>query len=438
MADQRAAANRICATLREHGHEALLAGGCVRDTLLGVKPKDYDIATEAKPEEIRKLFSRCIPVGAAYGVELVIEPEGEFEIATFRSDGPYEDGRHPTSVTFTNAEEDAKRRDFTINAMFMDPETDKIIDYVDGQRDLDLRLIRAVGDAETRFQEDHLRLLRAVRFSCQLGFSIETETFSAVKQHASKIEGTSPERIRNELELILTQANPDQGIQLLDDTGLLDVLLPEVSMMKGCEQPPEFHPEGDVFVHTLLCLRQLDRPSFTVAMGTLLHDVGKPLTQTFEDRIRFNSHEKAGAFEAKKICRRLHLSNAESERIVWLVSQHMRVGAAPEMRESKRRRLVREEGFEELMEVFRADCLGSLGNLETYEWLKAYKRESTPEQTRPSRLLTGHDLLALGYPQGPLLKEILSGLEDAQLEEVILNRDSALDYVKYRWPIANK
>jgi len=403
-----------------------------------VKPKDYDIATSATPKEIQKLFSRCIPVGAAYGVELVIEPEGEFEIATFRSDGPYEDGRHPTSVIFTNAEEDAKRRDFTINAMFMDPVTDEIIDYVDGQRDLDLRLIRAVGDAETRFQEDHLRLLRAIRFSCQLGFSIETETLSAVKQNSSKIEGTSPERIRNELELILTQANPDQGIQLLDETGLLDVLLPEVSIMKGCEQPPEFHPEGDVFVHTLLCLRQLDRPSFTVAMGTLLHDVGKPLTQTFEDRIRFNSHEKAGAFEAKKICRRLHLSNAESERIVWLVSQHMRVGVAPEMRESKRRRLVREEGFEELMEVFRADCLGSRGDLETYDWLKAYERELTPEQTRPPRLLTGHDLLALGYPEGPLLKEILSGLEDAQLEEVILNRDSALDYVKYRWPILNK
>jgi putative nucleotidyltransferase with HDIG domain len=435
MSDARAGANRICAVLRKHGHEALLAGGCVRDTLLGVIPKDYDIATSATPDEVDNLFSRCVAVGAAFGVMLVIESEGEYEVATFRSDGPYKDGRHPSSVTFSNAEEDAKRRDFTINALFMDAESGEIYDFVDGRRDLDARIIRAVGDAETRFREDHLRLMRAVRFSCQLGFEIEPATLQAAGTCAAHIIGTSPERIRNELKLILTQSNPDEGILLLEQTGLLAHILPEVALMKGCEQPPEFHPEGDVFVHTLLCLRQLHQPSFTLAMGVLLHDVGKPLTQTFEDRIRFNRHEKVGAFEAEKICRRLHVSNAQAQRIVWLVSRHMRIAAARDMRESKRRRLVREDAFEELLALFRADCLGSRGDLETYEWLKTYAEDLTPEQTRPPRFLTGHDLIDLGYPQGPDFKEILAGVEDGQLEGVILNRADAIDYVQHRWPL---
>ena len=431
----REGANSICRILGEAGFEALLAGGCVRDTLLKVHPKDYDIATSATPDQVAQLFPNCISVGAVFGVQTVVLNDVQYEVATFRSDGKYSDGRRPDSVEFCDAQHDAERRDFTVNALFMNPETNEIIDYVNGQSDLSNRCIRAVGDPETRFGEDHLRLLRAVRFSSQLDFEIEADTYAALCTQASLLKGISAERIRNELERILTQPRASQAFQILLDTGLLAAFLPELIATVDCQQPPEYHPEGDVFTHTLLLLDHLESPTFTLAMAALLHDIGKPVTQTFEDRIRFNQHEKVGASMTDSICNRLHLSNDHTDRITWLVAQHMRIGVAPDMRESKRKRLVREEGFDELLKLMRVDCLASHGDLSTYAWLKDYSENMPPEDVHPEPLLTGNDLIELGYVPGPLFKEILTALEDAQLEGEIDQRDAALDFVQKRWPI---
>lgn len=428
-------ANSICKILRDAGHEALLAGGCVRDTLLGLAPKDYDIATSATPDQVAALFSKCISVGAAFGVQVVPLDNFHFEVATFRLDGSYTDGRRPDSVKFCDARQDAQRRDFTVNALFMNPQTGQIIDYVNGQIDLDAKILRAVGDPETRFREDHLRLLRAVRFASQLDFQIEENTYKAISPSASLLQDISPERIRNELERILTQPRASSAFRTLLDTGLLATFLPELIPTVNCEQPPQYHPEGDVFTHTLLLLDHLESPSFTLAMAALLHDIGKPATQTFEDRIRFNQHEKIGAEMTKSICKRLRLSNAETDRIAWLVAQHMRIAVAPDMRESKRKRLVREEGFQELLKLMRVDCLASHGDLSTYAWLKDYLENIPPEEVRPAPLITGHDLIELGYPPGPVFKEILTTLEDKQLEGEIDQRDTALDFVRENWPI---
>ncbi|HNT89054.1 MAG TPA: CCA tRNA nucleotidyltransferase, partial [Candidatus Hydrogenedentes bacterium] len=345
------AAREICARLRDRGFRALFAGGCVRDRLLGVPPKDYDIATDAHVLDVLKLFPKTIEVGKAFGVLVVVRPEGRFEVATFRQDGPYLDGRHPDYVAFTSEEEDAQRRDFTVNALFFDPETEQIVDYVDGVRDLRAKIIRAVGNPAERFDEDHLRLLRAVRFAARLDYAIDPATFAAIRAKAALIRKTSPERIRDELLKILTEGAARRAFELMDATGLLEHALPEVARMKGVAQPEQFHPEGDVFVHTLLLLEHLENPTPTLAMGALLHDVGKPETQTFEDRIRFNLHDKVGARIAENICKRLRFPAAQIERIRWLVERHMRVTALPKMRESRRRRFVREEGFDELLEL---------------------------------------------------------------------------------------
>lgn len=434
MSERYSAAESICAGLHAHGYRALLAGGCVRDLILGVTPKDYDIATSARPQDVAAIFERTIGIGAAFGVQLVLLPEGRFEVTTFRKDGPYEDGRHPSTVTFTDEEEDARRRDFTINALFYDPFNKKVLDYVQGRKDLRDGIVRAVGPPRQRFHEDHLRLLRAIRFAARLGYTIEENTYQAVKDMAPLITTTSAERIRDELLMILTEGGAKRAFELLDKTGLLPHFLPEISAMKGVEQPPQFHPEGDVFTHTLLMLDLLHNPSPTLALGALLHDVAKPVTQTKTDRIRFNDHDKTGAEMARDICQRLRLSRHQTERVVWLVSQHMRFAHLPKMRENKRKRLVRAEGFEELKELCRIDCLASHQKLSTIEWVENYQARMPREVLRPEPLLRGHDLIELGYSPGPLFSKILKKIEDLQLEGQLTGKDEARDFVTNHWP----
>ncbi len=434
MSASREAALGVCRRLTEAGHRALFAGGCVRDELLGNLPKDYDVATSAKPDEVEKLFKRVITVGKAFGVQVVQIGDVNIEVATFRWDGPYLDGRRPVTVEYRDEQQDAMRRDFTVNALFFDPIKQEVLDYAGGREDLAKQVIRAVGVARDRFMEDHLRLLRCVRFAAQLDFAIVPETFAAVKELAHLIKKTSPERVRDELLRILTQSHAHRGFMLLDESGLLPHLLPEISAMKGVEQPPEFHPEGDVFVHTMKMLEMMDTSSPTLALGVLLHDVGKPRTQTFEDRIRFNGHEKVGAEMAAEICARLRLSNAEIDRVVWLVGQHMRVSAAQEMRESKLKRLIREEGFAELLDLLRIDCASSHRRMDTYEWLRDRAEKLGPEEVRPMPLVTGNDLIALGYTPGPKFAEILRAIEDLQLEGVLMTREQAVEHVCKNWP----
>ncbi|HNZ19253.1 MAG TPA: CCA tRNA nucleotidyltransferase [Candidatus Hydrogenedentes bacterium] len=434
MNKRQAAAEQICSTLRRRGFRALLAGGCVRDMLLKTPPRDFDIATNARPFEVAQLFERTIDIGAAFGVQVVLLPEGPFEVTTFRKDGPYHDGRHPCSVAFTGEEEDARRRDFTINALFYDPVDRKVLDYVGGLDDLRTGLVRAVGVPRERFEEDHLRLLRAIRFAARLRYAIERETYQAIRESAPRITLTSAERIRDELLKMLTEGGTRRAFEMLDDTGLLHQILPEVSAMKGVAQPPEFHPEGDVFTHTLLMLDLLNHPSAALALGVLLHDAGKPATQTRTDRIRFNDHDKAGAIIAREVCERLRLPRRDTERVVWLVAQHMRFQHIPKMRESKRKRTIRADGFEELKELCRIDCLASHGNLDTVVWVENYQAQLPPESLRPEPLVQGNDLIALGYPPGPLFSKILKHVEDLQLDGRLTTPDEARAFILAHWP----
>ncbi|MCC6143498.1 MAG: CCA tRNA nucleotidyltransferase, partial [Candidatus Hydrogenedentes bacterium] len=400
--------------------------------------KDYDIATSARAEEVLALFPKTVAVGIAFGVIVVLEPEGHFEVATFRRDGPYLDGRHPSHVEFTDAEQDARRRDFTVNALFLDPATGRILDFVGGQEDIQRRLIRAVGEPSARFQEDHLRLLRAVRFAARLGYEIEPGTMAAIRDLSHLITTTSAERIRDELVKLLTEGGARRGVALLNDTGLLGQILPEIVQMQGVEQPEAFHPEGDVYVHTLLLLQHLDlmdAPSPTLAMAALLHDVGKPITQTIEDRIRFNNHDKVGARMTEAICRRLRFSRCETERIVWLVEQHMRLAALPDMRESKRKRMAREDGFDELVQLGRLDSMASHGDTAWIDWIESYRAGLAPEDARPEPLVRGADLIEMGYAPGPLFAEIITAVEDAQLEGAIRTTEEARAMVRDRWPL---
>ncbi|MFP4502141.1 MAG: CCA tRNA nucleotidyltransferase [Candidatus Hydrogenedentota bacterium] len=437
MTDREREARAVCARLHEAGHQALLAGGCVRDLLLGHAPSDYDVATSARPREVMTIFSHTAPVGEAFGVVLVVCGSGPVEVATFRKDGPYLDGRHPSSVTFTDAKADAHRRDLTINALFLDPRTDAVLDYVGGRKDLRAGIVRTVGDPHQRFTEDYLRLLRTVRFAARLRYRIDGATWDALHSLAPHVVRTSAERIRDELLKMLTEGSARRALELLDETGLLEHILPEVAAMKGCEQPPAFHPEGDVWVHTLMLLDYIDAmndPSPTLALAALLHDVGKPPTQTHEDRIRFNDHDKVGARMTEKICRRLRLSNEQMHEVVWLVEQHMRLAAVPEMRESKRRRFVREPLFPKLEALCRADAVASHGKLDTLQWIAAYRANLGDEALRPKPLLTGKDLIAMGYTPGPGFGALLQALEDAQLEGTISTRPEAEQFVREQWP----
>jgi tRNA nucleotidyltransferase/poly(A) polymerase len=355
-------------------------------------------------------------------------------VTTFRSDGPYSDGRHPDHVVFADEIGDAQRRDFSVNALFYDPSANAVLDYVGGQEDMRAKRLRAVGDPRLRFSEDHLRLLRAVRFSARLGYDIEPETAKAIREAAPLVCGTSAERMREEIVKMLTEGHARAAFAGLDELGLLEQVLPEVARMKGVEQPPEYHPEGDVFLHTLLMLDLMHDPTPEFAMAVLLHDAGKPLTQTFEDRIRFNYHDKAGARIAGNLCERLRFSKGSTERIVWLILNHMRLDAAPQMRPSKLKRFVREPWFSDLLELCRLDCRASHNALDTVEWVQRYLAEAPPDVLKPEPLLRGDDLIALGHAPGPLFATILRTVEDEQLEGRLHDRDEALEFVRTNWP----
>ncbi len=429
-ADIDSGALRVVETLRRAGFQALLAGGCVRDLALGRVPKDWDVATAAGPEEVAALFEHTVAVGAQFGISVVVLDEGDYEVARFRRDGPYRDGRRPASIEPADARADAQRRDFTINGLFYDPESGAILDYVGGQCDLRAGIIRAIGDPAARFAEDDLRLLRAVRFAARLGFAIEPATWDALCARAGCIVGVSAERIRDELTLLLTEGGARCGLRLLDQSGLLPAVLPEVVAMQGVPQEAEFHPEGDVWTHVQLLFEYLDKPSAELAWSALLHDIGKPSTMVQTERIRFHGHDAVGAKMAAAICGRLRMSNEARERIRVLVADHMRIGNVHKMRPSTLMRLLREPHFPELLQLHRADCLASHGQLDLYEFCQEQMAKLKKEQLRPPRLISGGDLIALGLQPGPRFKEILAAVEDAQLEGRIDSREEALDFVQ--------
>jgi poly(A) polymerase len=424
----------IAALLRSKGYQSWLVGGSVRDLILGREPKDFDIATDAIPAQLLDLFPRGELVGAQFGVILI---DG-VEVATFRSDHVYLDGRHPEKVVFEkDAREDVLRRDFTINALLLDPAMIDtvplpVVDYAGGLDDLRAGVIRAIGDPERRFQEDHLRMLRAIRFAARFGFEIEPGTMAAIQKLRSNIQRVSTERVRDEIVRILTEGHPRRGFELLDESGLLLEIMPEVCALKGVEQPPEFHPEGDVWVHTMMMLDSLpEHPPATLALGVLLHDVGKPPTFRIADRIRFDGHVEAGEKIASEILKRLKFSNDDIEQVIKLVANHMRFSAVQNMRESTVKRFLRLPKFEEHLELHKLDCLCSMGNLQSYEFMKERFQQSPPEVLRPARLLTGLDLIEAGYKPGPDFSRMLEAAEDAQLEGRIHTREEALELVEH-------
>lgn len=515
-------ATLIVKTLRDHGHTAYFVGGCVRDLVMELAPKDVDIATSATPEEVEELFPITVAVGAQFGVVIVILEGAQFEVATFRSDSAYSDGRHPNSVRFSKTpEEDAQRRDFTVNALFYDPLGERLLDFHEGTRDIEQKIIRAIGDPHDRFREDKLRMLRAVRFAVRWGYAIEAQTRQAIVENAPEIHQVSAERVRDELTRILTEGHSHKGILLLDELGLLQEVVPELLPMKGVEQPPEFHPEGDVWVHTLLLLKFMDEtkevlkserpeargrkqedaselerrsdvrgqitpassgassafdslerpltsdfglvpspasglwplasglsssgpshltpdpyPSPVLAWAALLHDIGKPATfQRAPDRIRFNGHMEVGAKMARQLGRRLRMSNEEIDAIAELVLDHLKFKDVERMKASTLKRFVRRSHFAEHLELHRLDCLASHGQLGAYHFVRDYAMNLKPEEARPPRLLTGEDLIELGYSPGPDFKKMLTALEDAQLENQIVDRESAIEFVRQKFPI---
>ncbi len=442
-------AAEIVRTLRDRGHQAYFAGGCVRDLLLGREPADYDVATDATPRQVMQIFPQTFAVGEKFGVVLVPESSGAtgvparhavmVQVATFRADVGYSDGRHPDEVRFSkDPREDVQRRDFTINGMMFDPATKEILDFVGGQDDLKAGIIRAIGDPERRFAEDKLRMLRAVRFAARFDYKIDPATMAAIQKLAPQIHRVSCERVREELTKMLTEGRARPAFQLLDSSGLLPEVLPEIAAMKGVEQPPQFHPEGDVFVHTLLLLEKLPASgSKTLAWGALLHDVGKPPTfRVAPDRIRFDGHVEVGVKMAAEICRRLRFSNDETGQILALVENHMRFGDVQRMKQSTLKRFLRLPAFDEHLELHRIDCLSSHGQLDSYEYSREQLRSMPPEAIRPTPLITGRDLIEAGYKPGPRFKEVLSAVEDAQLEGRLASRETAMEYVRREFPVS--
>jgi tRNA nucleotidyltransferase/poly(A) polymerase len=431
----RSSAIAIVRRLVEAGHQAVFAGGCVRDMLRNVPPKDYDIATSAPPEAVQELFPHSHAVGAAFGVVVVHRNGHNFEVATFRREGGYSDGRRPDSVEFTDAEEDAKRRDFTVNGLFYDPLTEQVLDYVGGRADLDRKLLRAVGDARSRFSEDHLRLLRAVRFATVLEFTIEEATWTAVCELAPKIKSVSAERVREELVRIFLHPNRVRGFDLLVDSGLMQEVLPEILVLKGCEQPPQWHPEGDVFTHTRIMLELLPADaSLPLVLSVLFHDIAKPATFTRDEtgRIRFNGHDTLGARMTEGILRRLKFPNDVIEPAVAAVENHMTFKDVQKMRTSTLKRFIARPTFEDEMELHRVDCMSSNGLVDNYEYLRAKQAEfaSTPEPLIPKPLASGHDLIAMGHAPGPRFRELLTSVQNLQLEGAITSREQALEWLK--------
>jgi poly(A) polymerase len=447
----------IVRTLRKHGHKAYLVGGCVRDLLLSREPGDYDVTTSATPDEVMRVFPETYAVGAQFGVVLVPLPErnvasnvstetgtcyvspkaNAVEVATFRSDIGYSDGRHPDQVCFSKEpQEDVQRRDFTINGLLLDPLTHEVLDYVGGREDLKAGNIRTIGDPELRFAEDKLRMLRAVRFAARFDYAIESKTFHAIRKLASQLAQVSRERVRDELSKMLTEGMGCRAFLLLDETRLLHHILPEIEAMKGVEQPPQFHPEGDVFVHTLLLLDKLPHPCpITLAWGALLHDVGKPATfRIAPDRIRFDGHVDVGVKIAEEICHRLRFSNDDTDQILALVKNHMRFAHALQMNESTFKRFVRLPRFDEHLQLHRMDCESSHGDLTSYNFTRQKIADMPPAAIRPVPLITGYDLIAAGYRAGPQFKRILSAVEDGQLEGRLHSGEEALAFVRSQFP----
>ncbi len=466
-------ATRIVAELQSAGFAAYFVGGCVRDRLMGIVPKDYDIATSALPQEVGQLFPRTVAVGAAFGVVQVLEEGGSYEVATFRSDGSYSDGRRPDQVIYsTDPRLDVQRRDFTINGLLYDPSSQKVLDFVGGERDIRSGMIRTIGPPERRFQEDKLRLMRAVRFAARFGYELEKETLRALRDGSHEVAQVSPERVRDELARILTEGYAASGILKLEEVGLLAHLLPEVRSLKGVPQPPEFHPEGDCWVHTLLMLDLMDQtkrgrgigpdgvgrsgqapgqpapvsgwvsgtavasyPSLTLAMGVLLHDVGKPSTFERKDRIRFNRHAEVGARIALRVCSRFRFSKRQQESITELVRDHLKFKDLPQMRASTLKRFLGQEDFEEHLELHRLDCLGSHGKLDNWRLARETLDRLEPEEIHPDPILTGHDLIQMGYSPGPVFRKILRGLRDAQLENRVQTHQQAKAWVLARFDV---
>jgi poly(A) polymerase len=440
MTRKESAARAIAAHLREAGYTAYLAGGCVRDRLLGQAPKDFDVASNAPAAVVQRLFPKTIPVGVQFGVVVVVHDGESVEVATFRADDVYLDGRHPTAVRFSSPEEDARRRDITINGMFLDPVNDTVIDYVGGQADLAGGVIRAIGDPAARIREDRLRMLRAVRFAARFSFAIEPATFAAIRTAAPSIVDIAWERIGDEVVRILTDSTAGsarRGFELLDDSGLLAPVLPEVAALKGVAQSPDHHPEGDVWVHTLGLLEQLHQPRETLALGALLHDIAKPRTaQRTEKRITFYGHCEIGADMAVAICQRLRRSHATWERVAYLVRDHLRLVHAPEMRLSTLKRFLAHDGIEELLELARLDALASNRDLTYYDFCRQKLQDLGREEIKPQPLIRGRDLLALGLEPGPRLGEILDAVSEAQLDGTLTTGEQALAWVRERYPLS--
>jgi len=470
MSNAKQHAAKIVRTLREHGYQAYFAGGCVRDLLLGREPADFDVATDATPQQVMQIFPQTFAVGEQFGVVLVpehiltgedarrsIAEKGKgavVEVTTFRSDVGYSDGRHPDEVRFSkDPREDVQRRDFTINGMMLDPmmldsmvfdkTTNEILDFVGGREDLKAGIVRAIGEPERRFAEDKLRMLRAVRFAARFDYRIDPATLAAIQKLATRTHQVSCERVREELTKMLTEGHARRAFELLDTTGLLPEVLPEVAAMKGVEQPPEYHPEGDVFVHTLLLLEKLQAGgsvsasvSKTLAWGALLHDVGKPPTfRVAPDRIRFDGHVEVGVKMAAEICRRLRFSNHETDQILALVDNHMRFADVQRMKQSTLKKFLRLPAFDEHLELHRIDCLSSHGQLDSYEYSREQLRSLPPGAIRPTPLITGRDLIEAGYEPGPRFKEVLTAVEDAQLEGRLASREAAMEFVRREFPL---
>jgi poly(A) polymerase len=440
--DKAIEAIRVAHTLREHGYSAYLVGGCVRDLLLSREPADYDVATSATPHEVIRIFPQTFAVGAQFGVVLVPvrrdNAEGErdnyaIEVATFRSDGAYSDGRHPDEVQFSkDARMDVQRRDFTINGLLLDPDTREVLDYIGGRDDLQRGIIRTIGQAHQRFAEDKLRMLRAVRFAARFGYAIDDQTFAAIRELAPQIHQVSRERVRDEILKMLTEGHARRAFELLDQTNLLEQVLPEIKKMQGVAQPPQYHPEGDVWIHTLMLLEGLPAgcPK-TLALGALLHDVGKPPTfRVAPDRIRFDGHAEIGTKMAAEICRRFRLSNDDTDQVLSLVANHMRFGDVMRMKDSTLKRFFRLPRFDQHLELHRLDCQSSHRDLSLYDFAKEKFHTLPAEQIRPTPLITGDDLIAAGYKPGPQFKELLTAVEDAQLDGSITTREEAMELVR--------
>ncbi|HYR78786.1 MAG TPA: CCA tRNA nucleotidyltransferase [Candidatus Dormibacteraeota bacterium] len=435
MSEKEQKALGIVRRLVDAGFRAVFAGGCVRDRILGVEPKDFDIATDARPEVVQNLFDRTVAVGAKFGVIEVLIGDEHFQIATFRADAAYLDGRRPSSVRFGAIEEDAIRRDFTIGGMFYDPIADRLIDLVGGMRDLRAGIIRAIGNPDERFEEDHLRILRAIRFAARLNFTIDPATWSAMIRSAPKITQIAAERIGEEIAMMMTEGGAARAMDLMMESGLMQLLLPEVVEMRGCAQPENFHPEGDVYTHTRIGVAMLPAGcSETVAFGILLHDIAKPRCRAeVGDKVTFYGHVEQGAVMAAEMLARLKRSRAVQERVAYLVKNHLKLCMAPRMRPATLKRMLAEEGFDELMEVAFMDAMASSSYLGFWHFCKHAMSTMTAQEIRPPRLIGGEDLKELGFTPGPRFKAILKDVEDQQLDGLLANRDDALEYVRVHY-----